>query len=125
MNAGLSIRTVAQSVAKSLRERLGVRHQLDLLPLLVRLDQLLLLATVLGVEVVAPLGVDQPFDDADAARGVEHVDRRLLVGRRDLHGRVLGAGRGAADQQRQLDPLPLHFAGHVDHFVQAGRDQAR
>ena len=41
----------------------------------------------------------------------------------DLHRRMLGAGRGPADQERKVHAQSLHFAGHVDHFLQAGRDQ--
>ena len=51
------------------------------------------------------------------------MDRRLLVARGDFDRRVLGAGRRSADQQRQLEALPLHLPGDVDHLVQAGRDQ--
>ena len=47
-----------------------------------------------------------------------------FVLRRDFDGCVFGAGRRAADQERQLDFLPLHFAGDVNHFVEAGRNQA-
>ena len=37
---------------------------------------------------------------------------------------MLGAGGRSADQQRQLEAGPFHFAADVDHFVEAGRDQA-
>ncbi len=38
------------------------------------------------------------------------------VDRSDLDGRVLGAGRGATDQKRHRQVLPLHFAGHTEPF---------
>jgi hypothetical protein len=53
------------------------------------------------------------------------MDDRMAIVRRDLHGRVLGAGRRAADQQRHAEVQSLHLASHVTHLVQAGRDQAR
>ena len=44
---------------------------------------------------------------------------------RDLDRRMdLGRGR-AADQQRHLKALALHFGGDDGHFLQAGRDQPR
>ena len=42
----------------------------------------------------------------------------------DLDGRVYAAGGGAADQQRQLEALPLVLGGDVAHLVERGRDQA-
>ena len=69
-------------------------------------------------------GFKQSVDHADRPRRIEHVDGRLVVSRRDFHGRVFGAGRGAADQQRQIEAFALEFAGDVDHFVEAGSDQA-
>ena len=45
--------------------------------------------------------LEQARHDVDDARGVEHVHGRPAVLRRDLHRRVLPAGRRAADQQRQ------------------------
>ena len=70
------------------------------------------------------LGPHQAVDDADAARGVLDVDHRALDSRRDLDRRVLGAGRGAADQQRHLEAFALHLLGDVDHLVERRRDQA-
>ena len=78
VNDGLSIRTLAQSVWKPMLERIVVRHQLDLLPLIVRFDELLLSFLIALHQIVAPLGVQQLFDHAGGARGVEHVDGRLL-----------------------------------------------
>ena len=51
------------------------------------------------------------------------MDDRLLVGGRDLDGRVRAAGRRPADEQRQVESLPLHLAGNVRHLVQARRDE--
>ena len=52
------------------------------------------------------------------------MDRGLAVGRGDLHRRVLGAGGGPADQQREGHAPPLHLPRHVGHLFQAGRDQS-
>ena len=99
--------TFVQSVAKRLAQRLGVGHELALLALRAKLDELrsCSCAVLARRSSASLLGSIEPLDDADAARGVEHVDDRLVVGRRDLHGRVLGAGRRAADQQRQREAL--------------------
>ena len=64
-------------------------------------------------------------DDADDARRVEHVHRRLAVLGRDPHGGVLLRGRRAADQERQLDPAPLHLLRDVHHLVERRRDEPR
>ena len=53
-----------------------------------------------------------------------HVHRLAAVGGRDPDRRVLARGRRAADQQRQLEPAPLHLLGHVHHLVERRRDQA-
>ena len=58
------------------------------------------------------------------AAGIEHVDHRLAVVRRNLDGRVRPAGGCSADEQRQLETLALHLAGHVHHLVERRRDQA-
>ena len=44
---------------------------------------------------------DQGRGDADRAAGVEDMDHRPGIGRRDAQGRMRLAGRRAADQQRQ------------------------
>ncbi len=51
--------------------------------------------------------------------------RGLVVGRGDPDGRVLPAGGGAADQEREVEPQPLHLPGDVHHLVQRRRDQSR
>ena len=58
------------------------------------------------------------------ARGVQHMDDRTGVMRRDLHRRVRGAGRRPADQQRKLKTEPLHFARDMGHLVERRSDQA-
>ena len=99
------------------------REQRLALLLGVEVAQSLLVDAVLAVEPRAPLGIEQVGDDADDARGVENVHDRLRVRRRDPHRRVLARGRGAADQQRQVHPPPLHLARDVDHLVERRRDQ--
>ena len=51
------------------------------------------------------------------------MDHFVRIAGSDLHGRMLGARRGPADQQRNVHPQSLHLAGDVDHLLQAGRDQ--
>ena len=63
-------------------------------------------------------------DDADDAGGVEHVHGLAAVRGRDPHRRVLARGRRAADQQRQLEPAPLHLLRHLHHLVERRGDQA-
>lgn len=100
------------------------RNELHLLPLLVRRDQLFLQLAVLLQEVGLQVLAEQAIDHADAARRVEHMDRRAMIGRSDLHGGVFGAGGGAADQERDVKAACFHLFGDVDHFVEARRDQA-
>ena len=47
----------------------------------------------------------QAADHRHGARGVEHMDDRFAVMRRDFHRRVRLAGGRAADEQRQFQPL--------------------
>src|SRR6202012_2745249 len=62
----------------------------------------------------------------DGAGGIGDVDRLpLLVARIDLDGGVHTAGRRAAYEQRNVEPLPLHLRGDVHHLIERGRDQAR
>ena len=56
--------------------------------------------------------------------GIQHMDHWLTIVRRNLDGRVRPAGGCAADEQRQPETLPLHLAGHMDHLVKGGRDEA-
>ena len=67
---------------------------------------------------------EQAGGDRHGAAGVEHVDDRLAVVRRDLDRGVRAAGGRAADEQRQLEALALHLARHMHHLVERRRDQA-
>ena len=51
------------------------------------------------------------------------MEGRLRVLGRDLHRRVLLGRRGAADQERQLEPAPLHLFRDGHHLVEGRRDQ--
>ena len=64
-------------------------------------------------------------DDADGAARVVDIDRLPApVVRMDLHRRVHAARGRAADQQRHVEALPLHFGGDMAHLVERRRDQA-
>src|ERR1700733_10980033 len=52
------------------------------------------------------------------------MDHRFAVVGRDLDGRVPSACGCSADEQRQLETLSLHLAGHMHHLVERGRDKA-
>ena len=108
----------------AVRPRRVERQQRPALLLGVLRAQPLLLLAVVGVERRPADRVEQVGDDADDAGGVEHVHRLAAVRGRDPHGRVLARGRGAADQQRQREPAPLHLLRHLHHLVERGRDQA-
>ncbi len=62
--------------------------------------------------------LDERLRHAHGPRCILHVDDRAVVLRLDLYGRVRRRGRCAADQQRQLEFLALHFRGHVNHLVE-------
>ena len=109
---------------RPVRARASEREQRLALLFAVEHPQLLLGDAIVVVEAQAPLGLEQVRDDPDDARGVEDVQRRLSVGRRDLHGGVLARGRRAADQERQVEAAALHLVGDVHHLVERGRDQA-
>ena len=89
------------------------------------LPELLVLGAVLRDERRLALGAEEARRHGHGAARVEHVDDRLAVVRRDLHRRVRAAGRGAADEQRQLEALSLHLARDVRHLVERRRDEAR
>ena len=55
---------------------------------------------MLGDEFFFAVFAEQAGGDGHGAAGVEDVDDRLAVVRRDLDGRVRAAGGGAADEQR-------------------------
>ena len=85
--------------------------------------QAILVGAVLGVEKRAALAVEESADDGDDPRRVEHVDGRLPVLGRDSDGGVLLRRRGAPDEERQVDPAPLHLLRDRHHLVQRGRDE--
>src|ERR1017187_1935506 len=68
------------------------------------------------------LGADQIAHHGHGARGVEDVHDRLRIARRNFHGGVGLAGRGAADEQRQFQAFAFHLAGAGRHFVERRRD---
>ena len=81
--------------------------------------------TDLGHEFVDQLFADQRLRDADRARGIFHPHRRRLVVGLDFQRRVRARGRRAADQQRYVKLLALHFLGEMAHFLERRCDQAR
>ena len=88
------------------------------------LAQRFVVGAMLRDEVGFAVVAQQAGGDGHGAAGVEDVDDRLAVVRRDFDGGVRAAGGGAADEQRQLEALALHLAGHVHHLVERGRDEA-
>ena len=84
----------------------------------------LLVGAVFFVETHTPVAVEEGTDDADDARRIEHVQGRAAVLRSDSHGGVLLRRRRPADQERELDPAPLHLLRDVDHLVEGRRDEA-
>ena len=104
---------VVPVVLQPVGPRLLVGEQRLLAARLVLLADLVLRFAVALHERAAAVGAHERCDDVDDARRVEHVHGRLRVLRRDLHRRVLPAGRRAADEQRQLHLAPLHLARHA------------
>ena len=90
----------------------------------VGLAQRLVLGAMLRDERGLAVLAEQAGGHRHGAAGVEHVDDGLAVVRRDLDGGVRAAGGRAADEQRQLEALALHLAGHVHHLVERRRDEA-
>ena len=78
----------------------------------------------LGHVAIALVIRQQLGGDADGARGIRHVDHSAVRIGGDLDRGVGAAGRRAADQQRLLHALALHFAGDVRHFLERRGDQA-
>ena len=101
------------------------RDQLALATGRERLAFLRLHGPVLAVQLGARLGPAQPIDHADASGRILDVDDRAVILGCDLHGRVLGAARRAANQKRNGEPLALHLAGDVHHLVERRGDQPR
>ena len=77
------------------------------------------------IEAGAVGGAQQARHDVHGARRVDDVDDRLrpVLGR-DLHRRMLTAGRRAADEQRNRHLPPLHLSRDEDHLVERGRDES-
>ena len=104
---------------KAVGARLGERRQLILRPPRAALAKR---AIVVGGAVDQLLArrpvADQRSRHADRAAGVEHVEHRPCIGRRDAQRGVRAAGRRAADQQRQRHPGALHLLGDGDHLVE-------
>ena len=90
----------------------------------VGLAQRFVLGAMLRDELCLAVVAEQAGGDRHGAAGVEHVDHRLAVVRRNLDGGVRAAGGGSADEQRQLEVLALHLPGHVHHLVERRRDEA-
>jgi hypothetical protein len=85
---------------------------------------------VLGADgfhiAVLHVGRQERRHHADRAARIRHVDGLPLpVVRVDLHRRMNPARGGAADEKRDVEALALHFARHMHHLVEGGRDEAR
>ena len=63
--------------------------------------------------------------NAHSAAGIGDINHRVLIIRRDFHRRMHLGGCRPADQQRNVEFLPLHLGGHVAHLIQRRGDQAR
>ena len=109
---------------ESPRQRVGIRHERSGLPI----GKARPVANLIGADLVherrLAVGVQQTFDDRHRDRGVVYMHDRLTVLRSDLHRRVLGRRRRAANQQRNNEALPLHLFGDMHHLVERRRDQA-
>src|SRR3546814_4930884 len=60
-------------------------------------------------EVLDQIFADQRLRHADRTRSVLHPDATSLVMRLDLQRGMRARGGGAADQERDVEILPLHF----------------
>ena len=89
-----------------------------------RLTQRFVFRFVLRHKLRAAIFAQQARGYRYGAAGIEHVHHRLAVMRCNLHGRMRAAGGGAANQQRQLQSLPLHLPRHVHHLVERRRNQS-
>src|SRR5262249_51756076 len=82
-------RQVAELEPRAVRARLLDRAQRLALLRGVQVAEPLLVEAVVGVEALAALGIEEIRDDTGDARGVENVDDRLRVRRRDPNRGVL------------------------------------
>ena len=69
-------------------------------------------------------GADEAADHRHRAAGIEDMNHRLRIARRNLHRGVRLARGRAPDEQRHLESFALHFFRHAGHFVQRRRDEA-
>src|SRR5215470_8878792 len=56
--------------------------------------------------------------------GIEDVNNRLAVMRRNLNGSVRPARSRSTDQQWNLEAIALHFPRHMYHLIERRCDQA-
>ena len=104
-------------------EGLGVRDQFLRLTLRKPLSVAFLLSAVLGVERSAAGWVQQLINHRYALGCIQYVHGRAVVLLSNLHSRVpRGCGR-TADDQRNLELLPFHFARDMDHLIQGRCNQ--
>src|SRR5262249_56748016 len=94
-------------------------HQLALLALGEGFALFLLKGTILAIEQRLLFRPRQAIHHADTARRVLDMDHGLVVAGSDLDRRVLGAGGGTADQERNLKSLALHLPGDMDHLIRS------
>ncbi|EPY19858.1 5-methyltetrahydrofolate--homocysteine methyltransferase [Strigomonas culicis] len=108
-------------------ERIIARGAQHLVGAVLQVGQVVLRDLLVGLvhllpEVLARVAEHVGHADHRLAR-VEHV-HRLGVVRQNLDGGVLLGRRGAADHERDGEPLLLHLLRDVHHLVQRGRDEA-
>ena len=61
----------------------------------------------------------------NGAAGIEHMDDRACISRRNPQRGMDARRRRPADKQRHRHAHPLHFGRHGDHFIERRRDQPR
>ena len=106
-------------------DRLGVARQRPLAGLrgVPHPDGVVVLGDPVEEGAALPVG-EQLADHRHRPGGVLHPDDRPVVLPVDLHRGVRSRGRGATQQQRDVEALALHLARDAHHLVEAGRDQA-
>ena len=88
-----------------------------------RLAECLVLGAMLRHESRLALITQKAGRYRHGTAGIQDVDHRLAIVRRDLDGGVRPAGGRSTDEQRQLETLALHLARHMHHFVERRSDQ--